>query len=621
MATDPSSNFADKRSHARKNTPVLPALPLSLLKKTKRLHTPTPSHDAQIRSATSASDQTKAKTEDPAEAGKPEPDQVRDVVNPAEAQHSNQPIEKEIDQVGKVEVVNESASQETSIGSEQIPLVQPQEAFEQETLHNEAGPSPEIQLPESSQTPQSQPLSEGTFEPQTTSDGTNGNEVLDASSNEKVHLVEDETQPSELEISSAEPSSTTGLTDYGSATGESTLETVVDNVDYGRKAMSLSHRTSEVAPEALTNGHLPQSPHDSNTLLQANGSLPTPAPKPTVLPNIQEHLLFLASSKQFFDTIIYVNHPDQSYHPSEHFGHYLFLSRSNDLAKLMSEPEPTGQPQAIQLYPARNILPHAFEAALRFFYSDHVLAAQAVLPQVGYQNKQAKEQTFEYVMSYWFAGIELGLQPVKTRSYEMVQELVDWDLADMVAKELQILRAAEATMSNKSVKTEVQAVADSLAQLLTRLFVGQLNISGFTLDPSAQSWPLRSRFAQLEFPRSSNPALSGMVFGSLPSEPLPQATSQSNISAILLNLNSKDFKHIADEIIVLHGSRGVGLIREVVQHREDKRQQVVSNRAVPNKQRVANSPAWSAAGWREYVDEAGYVTQERVGVLLPSKSR
>ena len=202
------------------------------------------------------------------------------------------------------------------------------------------------------------------------------------------------------------------------------LETVVDDSSHVKRNATLTHRKSEAAPEALANGFSPRSIHERNgsqpIALPQPGTLPKPAP----LPSIHEHLLSLASTKQFFDTVIYINHPDTSLQPSEHFSHSLFLCRSEVFAKIISEFDPSIHPKVINLYPSRNVLSHAFEAALRFLYSDHVLTTQTLMPQAAYQNRQAKLYTFEYIMSYWIAGVELGLLPIKSRAHEMVQDLI-----------------------------------------------------------------------------------------------------------------------------------------------------------------------------------------------------
>ena len=270
----------------------------------------------------------------------------------------------------------------------------------------------------------------------------NSDDSLNAAT-KRVQILDRDSHPSDHEQSSVDPGSISAVTDQSSNTGESALETVVDETSYTRQVSPLVHRKSEAAPEALSNGYSPHSMHDRNGSQSILSQQPIVVPKPTPLPSLHDHLLSLASTKQFFDTVIYINHPDTSLQPSEHFTHSLVLCRSEIFAKTISEFDPSVHPKVINLYPSRNIFSHAFEAALRFFYSDQVLTTQTLMPQVGFQTRQDKQYTLEYIMSYWISGVELGLLPIKARAHEMVRDLICWDLAEAIVKEVQDLRFAE----------------------------------------------------------------------------------------------------------------------------------------------------------------------------------
>lgn len=623
MATDPSSNPHSSRNHARKLTPVIPALPLSLSDKTWRRPSQAPTDNADLES------------------------------RPSPASHIPQrnghlSDEDGISQLGHVTVqelengtinfdpqYHQLDAQEDGYGNEQDHAVQ-NHVLADTSLRTELSVEQENEMGSDTFTAQVVNISNDHPDHKSSeaspradylpSHGVESSEAptIDTKPGEgrRLQLVEEETQPSDHEASSAQPSSTTAITDYSSTTGESTLETVVNDPHHTRKPSDLPHphRKSEVAPEVLANGF---STHSTNASMDSHrvDAAQILRPKAAVLPSIQEHLLFLASTKQFFDTVIYVNHPDQSYQPSEHLTHSLFLSRSEDFSKTLSELENTSSPKVINLYPARNILPHAFEAALRFYYSDHVLTTQTLISPGVYQDKQAKAQTFEYVMSYWMAGVELALDPVKARAYEMVQELIDWDNAESVAKEIQDLRAAEETLTNTHHEVEILDIANSLSQLLAQLFTTSLDISDFSVHAFAQTAVLPSRFAVLEYPRSNNPALSSMVFGSIATEPTSPPTPASVASIILLNMNFWDLSLIAEELVKLHGAPAERMIRQVVEKREEKRDHVTSNRAISNKHRLSNSTAWEAAGWKESVNEHGRLAREKVGFLLPTRNR
>lgn len=624
MATDPSSHPHSSRNHARKLTPVIPALPLSLSDKTWRRPSQAPTDNTDLESKPSPAShvpQRNGYLSDEDGISQLGHELGQGLENGAIGSY-HQHRQQDVQESGYIKDQNDHAFEihvldDTSLHKEQN--VQQENETGSDTFTAQA-------IDDSAASLDHESLKASTKHEHPPQPGLESGEAstIDVGSGEgrRVQLVEEETQPSDHEASSAQPSSTTAITDYGSTTGDSTLETVIDGSHHSRKASGLPnpHRKSEIAPEVLANGFSSYSTRASMDSHHVDAAQIL-RPKATVLPSIQEHLLYLASTKQFFDTVIYVNHPDQSYQPSEHLTHSLFLSRSEDFAKTLSELDSTSSPKVINLYPSRNILPHAFEAALRFYYSDHVLTTQTLISPGVYQDKQAKAQTFEYVMSYWMAGVELALVPVKARAYEMVQELIDWDNAESVAREIEDLRAAEETLTNNHDKVEVQNIANSLSQLLAQLFATSLDISNFSVNAFAQTAVLPNRFAVLEYPRSNNPALSSMVFGSIATEPTSPPTSASVASIILLNINFWDLGLIAEELIKLQGVPGERVIRQVIEKREEKRDHVINNRAIPNKHRLSNSTAWDAAGWRESVDEHGQLTREKVGFLLPTRNR
>lgn len=624
MATDPSPHPHSSRNHARKSTPVIPALPLPLADKTWRRPSQAPTEDADVVTKPAVETVTPLQNGHSNEENltiSPESGPDPDLPNSTAVLDNQRHTSNGQEQVNQLD--NDDQSVPNHLATEGFfPVDQEQQQNDVKSGALIAEPAQSVDALQAPLPDSQQALSEiveNTAQQSTEED--HSLPVLEANPEEqRVQIAEEDTQPSDHEASSVQPSSTTAITDYSSTAGESTLETVVGDSYHTRKASGVPHRKSEVAPEVLANGFSSFSTRTNTDPNHADVGQALRAKASSFL-SIQEHLLYLASTKQFFDTILCVNHPDQTYQPSEHLSHSLFLSRSESLIKTLSEADPATHPKVINLYPARNILPHAFEAALRFFYSDHILTIQTLIPTNGYQDRQAKEQTFEYIMSYWVAGMELGLLPVKTRAYEMVQELLDWSIAELVAKEIQNLRLAEETLSSSHNKVEVRDIADSLSRLLVHLFVNGLRVEDFTVDGKAQTTTLPTRFAVLEYPRSNNPALSTMVFGSLASESNPPPTPTSIASAILLNINFWDLQLIAEDMVAHQNPHGQRVIRQVIEQREEKRDHVIHNRAIPNKYRLSNSAVWETAGWREYINERGQLAQERVGFLLPSKHR
>ncbi|KAK5954978.1 hypothetical protein OHC33_003657 [Knufia fluminis] len=613
---DPSTNPAVKSKHARKSTLVIPALPLGFPEKRIKTFSQPAAQDTDLQAPTSTyneaeqastavpSDQTTSSVPTPATQ------EATDATSSSPVYESNLTDASVEAQDPQVEATRENGH---------VPDQEHQDPVETTTLSNGQanGIAPDEPLIAVEET-KAAPLADAAAH------DTTDTETATVIGRRKVRLAEDDTQSSEQEGSEEQHSSATGLTDYAGSVAESNLETVVDETQPPRRTSGLPHRKSEVAPEVLTNGFAHHPAHDNHISHTVNGSIssqPPVQPEPPVLFSMQDHLLFLASSKNFSDTVIQVNQVENLYQPSQHYAHSLILYRSEFMAKLIPDPDPATQVRVINLHPARNILPHAFEAALRFFYSDQVLTAQGLVPHINYQEKQAKAQTLEYLMSHWIAGVELGLAPIKARSFEMVKELIDWDLAELIAKEAQDLRARAVVLTDSYIQDEVRDVARLLSHMVSQLITERVKLGDFVLDVNSQTTILPTRFAPLEFNRSNNPALSGMVFGSLQSSTTSAPSTTSSASALMLNMDFADLSLLAANLAAIGPGYTASILRDVVQQREERRAHVISNKSIPNKQRLSDSEKWDAAGWKEYIDEHGQLKRERVGYLLPTRSR
>ena len=609
---DPSTHPAVKSRHVRKSTLVIPALPLGFPnKKSNRLSQPfTPDTVAQARTATTNREAEVASQPAPPSQTSPSPptsgqEGARSV--PGSAAHETAHVNG-LDEAQSLEP--DEARQNGSV-SEQEHL----DIAEIAALAEDKEADPALDHPATGLQDATEPLQADA--------GTQADTDLDTATvtgDRRVKVADYETQSSEQEDSDPQPSSATGLTDYAGSIAESNLETVVNEYPPPRRLSAMPHRKSEIAPEVLTNGFSPPPAHDSHISHVVNGSVSSQPPthlEPPILYTMQEHLLYLASSKSFCDTVIQVN--QVAYPPSQHYAHSLILSRSEFMAKLLPEPDTTTQTRVINLHPARNVMPHAFEAALRFFYSDQVLTAQALVPN--FRDRQTKAHTFEYVMSYWMAGVELELPPIKARSYEVLKELTDWDVVELAAKETQDLRVRAEVLTDGHLQDEVRKVVTMLSHMVSQLIVERVKSGDFNLDVNPKATALPTRFTQLEFNRSNNPALTSMVFGSLQSDAAPAPSTTAVASALMLNMDFADLAILADTLAAHDPRHGANIIRHVVQQREERRAHVISNKSIPNKQRLGDSEKWDAAGWREFVNDVGQLECERVGYLLPTRSR
>jgi hypothetical protein len=291
----------------------------------------------------------------------------------------------------------------------------------------------------------------------------------------------------------------------------------------------------------------------------------------------------------------------------------------------------------INLYPPREILPRALEAALRFLYTDNVVSEDFAFPrEATFDNGQARANSLNYILSYWVAGIELGIPPVTARALQLLEGFINWDVAELTVKEAEDLTAAALHLADEGGKaSEYLGVARVLKHVVLRFLSANLNAGKLRLHTSTAPSCVRSRFGFLEDSRlRHNPALAAMVFGSMPSSsdlspsspqsevlPMTMSIEEQTLSNILLNSDFSELEYFHNRLRQAGDSpSSVEFMETVVEEREKRRLQIVSSKAVPNKHRIANSAAWDVAAYREYVED-GTLRRERVGFLLPTKGR
>lgn len=342
-------------------------------------------------------------------------------------------------------------------------------------------------------------------------------------------------------------------------------------------------------------------------------------------PTITEHLLQLSHKKDWADWMVIVTGGKSPQFAT--YAHGMVLARSPRLRKIMEREAPGPQGNIINLMAPMPISPHAFEAALRFLYSDTVLSADGLFPD----GPPARINFLPYILSYWVSGVILGIDCVVTRAVQLLRDFIDWDVVEAVLKEADDLGAGVNKDNLRSFPDWPNVVAQWKAEAL-QFCAARLNVQGFTLDTDSSSAIIRGRFAELEDrPMKHNPALASMVFGSMPtltslSPVLPQsdvaipASSPQTGAAshILLNVDFQDLVFFYQQVRYFRGVASLQLVEEVVSEREKQRLRMISSRAIPNKYRMANSEIWDVAAYREYV-ENGELRRERVSFLLPTK--
>ncbi|RMZ77051.1 hypothetical protein DV738_g4627, partial [Chaetothyriales sp. CBS 135597] len=387
-------------------------------------------------------------------------------------------------------------------------------------------------------------------------------------------------------------------------------------------------------PPALSNGtvvnthHHPPQSGEQLSLSRASSAASTSTLQ---IPSISEHLLHLATSKLWADWILVIQ--SSGVQPLAIYAHGILLLRSLRLSQMMNRQAPSQHTgNVINLYPPRSLLPHAFEAALRFLYSDTILSSDVLLPRAPASDARAERaNALDYLLSYWASGIELGLEPVVTRSAHILVELLDWDTAEATMKEAIELDTAcwRTGPQQAGVAIEYAAMALQLKQTVLNFLASHINPTTFNLNTTPTLSLIRSRFAAIEDNRRHNPALSSMVFGSMPSSvdlspvlppsEIVRPVEEIAASNILFNVDFEGLSFFYRQLQVAHGAAATSFLTKVIEERESRRSKVLSSRVIPPKPRTTDSETLDVAGYREFLD-GGVLHRERVAFLPPTKS-
>ena len=390
--------------------------------------------------------------------------------------------------------------------------------------------------------------------------------------------------------------------------------------------------SSNAGSASLTNGFhggSSEGSHDDLSTTTAGSVLLQPAE----LPPISAHILQLAATKEWADWTVQVNSPISAVQPFFTYAHGLMLSRSKRMRSLMARQQETSYNNyLISLFPKRPIVPHAFEAALRFVYSDTVLSSPGLLPPKA--DTAAKAHALDYVISYWISGIELGLEPVASRALDLLQQLMDWDILELAVRESATFHFAVSGLSkDQTLANDYFMAGKAILHTVASFMAARMNITTFKLDTVTSPTVIPHRLPLLDDRPKTNPVLSSMVFGSMPSstsspssphsELAPPSSSSSPFdtaaSIILLNIPYNDLCLFHSRLNKVHGPKGNRIIAQLVEERESRREKLACDRRYPNKQRMTNSALWDIVGWREFVED-DELRRERVGFLIPVKS-
>ncbi|KAK5056234.1 hypothetical protein LTR84_012787 [Exophiala bonariae] len=361
-------------------------------------------------------------------------------------------------------------------------------------------------------------------------------------------------------------------------------------------------------------------------------TIPTSSPRINTLPSLNEYFLHVAASKENADWIIQVHIPGNKAQSFPTYAHSILLLRSHRLRRLVIRQSSYGS-NIIDLYPPRHVSSHAFESALRFLYSDAIIAKDFFLQQPPAVDPQATRlNNLEYILSYWIAGVELGLDTITERAEGLLSDYLDWDLLEPAYKAADEITKSEISSNSKHMTgTDYFVLSSSIIRAVLHFLVGRLDVARFKIDKNATSTLLSSRLPPVDDHRPrTNPALSSMVFGSMPSSAgVSPSSPQSGFSTtrftpretlatnIILSLDFENL-HRFNTFLQRQGPEHANrVMTEVVKEREARRERVLNAQHASNAERMATSAKWDVVGHQE-IFENGRLSEKRVGFLLPS---
>ena len=162
------------------------------------------------------------------------------------------------------------------------------------------------------------------------------------------------------------------------------------------------------------------------------------------LPPLSMHLNGLFTTKEWVDWSIEVSSPDPSLHPVGYMAHGVLMARSPTLRQGMSRHLLSNRmDHVIVLSPDRYIQPPAFEAALRYLYTESLLTkheVEEIVSNIGEgSDRLTREYHLDIALSYWMAGLILGLRLVTQQAVKLVHEVVDWDILEFTLQQALVL--------------------------------------------------------------------------------------------------------------------------------------------------------------------------------------
>lgn len=162
-------------------------------------------------------------------------------------------------------------------------------------------------------------------------------------------------------------------------------------------------------------------------------------------PTVSEHLSRLFITKEWADWSIQVSSPVTHLEPVGYLAHGIFMARSPILRQEMRRKvQSHHMGRVIVISPDWYIQPQSFEAVLRYLYTESLLTkleVQHMFCITGLENgKSAREYQSAVILSYWMAGLILGLRPVADQAAKLAHEIMDWDVLEFTLQHALMLK-------------------------------------------------------------------------------------------------------------------------------------------------------------------------------------
>ena len=204
----------------------------------------------------------------------------------------------------------------------------------------------------------------------------------------------------------------------------------------------------EHKPRNQPNGHAHSNRNSVQSISSEDRPLPSVLEEHAFLP-LSAHLSRLFLTKEWVDWSIEVNSPVPGLQPIGYMAHGILMARSPTLRQEMRRHLLSNRiDRIISLSPDRYVQPQAFEAALRYLYTESLLTKFEVEEMFASNGEGSDTLTREYqidvVLSYWMAGLILGLRLVARQAVKLIHEIMDWDVLEFTFQ--QALTLGERTL-------------------------------------------------------------------------------------------------------------------------------------------------------------------------------